>query len=159
MCAYLVELDILGAGDAPYVLLNAVDARITMGRRSLAIVHLLISTGNLILMWRARAVTVSCRCKQLLLRFPSFLDLPMLPRWLKMKLHIVAMRANRSANALRDLPSPEIQPIPSPPSIILPWIGGDGLIEMGRLGRFDEATGECARPMRADAHRRYERQC
>jgi hypothetical protein len=76
-----------------------------------------------------------------------------------MKLHIAAMRANRSVNALGDLPSPEIHPIPSLPSIILPWIGGDGLVETGRLGRFDEATGECARPMRADAHGRYECQC
>jgi hypothetical protein len=43
MCVYLVRLDILDMGDAPYVLVNSVDARNAMDGRSLAIVHLLLS--------------------------------------------------------------------------------------------------------------------
>jgi hypothetical protein len=47
MCAYLVELDVLDADDPPYVLTNGIDARTAMNRRSRAIVHLLLSTGQL----------------------------------------------------------------------------------------------------------------
>jgi hypothetical protein len=46
MCADLVELDVLGADDAPYVLRDAAHARCAMDGGSLAIVHFLYSTGD-----------------------------------------------------------------------------------------------------------------
>jgi hypothetical protein len=46
MYAYLVELDVLDADDAPYVLINAAEARHAIDDRSLPIVRLLLSTGE-----------------------------------------------------------------------------------------------------------------
>jgi hypothetical protein len=46
MCTYLVELNVLDADDAPYVLIRAIDARTAMDCRSMAIVYLLVSTGE-----------------------------------------------------------------------------------------------------------------
>jgi hypothetical protein len=45
MCAYLVMLDVLARDDAPYNLINAVDARNAMDSRSLAIVYDRLSRG------------------------------------------------------------------------------------------------------------------
>jgi hypothetical protein len=46
MCAYLVELNVLDADDVLYVLIRVIDAHTAMGRRSVAIVYLLLSTGE-----------------------------------------------------------------------------------------------------------------